>query len=492
MSGGSGNRTITITLSASGHSAEAFVMEYSGLATSPLDKFATAKGTGTALASGTLATTTQASELVIAGLGVAASSTTISSVTAGNSLAGSAVNPTAVYVYTNVLSTIGTPSVSGIGSASGQWSGVIASFKAAPPLALSGSASGNYTLTGMSGSVNVSKASLTVTATSASKTYDGTVNSSVAPTISSGSLMGGDTAAFSQAFSDKNVGTSKTLTPSGTVTDGNSGNNYSYTFSAQNNGTITAKALTITASAQSKPYGTTLSLGTTAFSVGSGLVSPEAVTAVMLAASGGTSPTAPGGIYTITPSAATGNNGFSAANYNITYATGTLRVNPAPVSSFVLATTKNNAVTFGANKLVLLASDSGVTLSVSSVISPSTHGTVMLNGDNTITYTPGTDFTGSDNFNYTLSDNEGGSATGTVSVTVNEVNAVVLSITMVEGVPTVSTFAIPNYTYNLQYSGDSGSTWSQLTTVTAAANGNITYSDTDFASHNSRIFRLAQ
>jgi len=44
----------------------------------------------------------------------------------------------------------------------------------------------------------------------------------------------------------------------------------------------------------------------------------------------------------------------------------------------------------------------------------------------------------------------------------------------------------------LQYSEDSGSTWSQLTTVTAAANGYITYSDTSYASHNSRVFRLAQ
>jgi hypothetical protein len=117
---------------------------------------------------------------------------------------------------------------------------------------------------------------------------------------------------------------------------------------------------------------------------------------------------------------------------------------------------------------------------------------VVLNGDNTITYTPATDYTNTDSFTYTLSDNVGGSSVGTVSVTVNEINAVVLSIAMVEGVPTVTAFGIPNHTYNLQYSEDLGSSWSQLTTITAAANGVISYADTDYANHAARMFRLAE
>ena len=47
-------------------------------------------------------------------------------------------------------------------------------------------------------------------------------------------------------------GTGKTLTPSGTVTDGNSGNNYTYTFVTNTSGVINAKALTITAQAIQK------------------------------------------------------------------------------------------------------------------------------------------------------------------------------------------------------------------------------------------------
>src|SRR5205085_1397670 len=123
------------------------------------------------------------------------------------------------------------------------------------------------------------------------------------------------------------VGGSFALTPSaatgGTFTAGN----YSITYTA---GTLTVSAatLTITASAQSKTYGTALSLGTTAFTVGTGqLASGESVTAVTLAANGGTAAADAAGSYTITPSAATGTGGFLASNYAITYATGTLTVN---------------------------------------------------------------------------------------------------------------------------------------------------------------------
>ena len=54
----------------------------------------------------------------------------------------------------------------------------------------------------------------------------------------------------------------------------------------------------------------------------------EAVTAVTLTANGGTNATDAAGAYTITPSAATGTGGFLASNYNITYATGALTVDP--------------------------------------------------------------------------------------------------------------------------------------------------------------------
>jgi len=46
-------------------------------------------------------------------------------------------------------------------------------------------------------------------------------------------------------------------------------------------------------------------------------------------------------------------------------------------------------------------------------------GTVLVNGDGTITYTPAGGYTGADNFQYTVGDSRGGSAVATVKITVN-------------------------------------------------------------------------
>src|SRR5439155_10060301 len=97
-----------------------------------------------------------------------------------------------------------------------------------------------------SGTIN--QRALTVTAATDTKTYDGMTTSSMTPTF--GSLQTGDTTTtFSQAFDSRNAG-SRTLTPDGVVNDGNSGNNYSYTFNTAT-GTINQRALTVTAATDS-------------------------------------------------------------------------------------------------------------------------------------------------------------------------------------------------------------------------------------------------
>ena len=70
--------------------------------------------------------------------------------------------------------------------------------------------------------------------------------------------------------------------------------------------------------------------------------------------------------------------------------------------------------------LKVLANDrdaDGDLLSVVSVVLPR-HGTVRINPDNTVTYTPESQFSGTDTFAYTIGDGRDGTDTGTVTVTV--------------------------------------------------------------------------
>jgi len=102
---------------------------------------------------------------------------------------------------------------------------------------------------------------------------------------------------------------------------------------------VNQASLGITASAQSKTYGTLLTFGSGSTNfTSSGLQNSETVGTVTLAVSGnGGATSAPVGTYIITPSAATGGT-FTAGNYNITYNTGTLTVNLPPNTTPVTIT----------------------------------------------------------------------------------------------------------------------------------------------------------
>src|SRR5205085_12530374 len=89
---------------------------------------------------------------------------------------------------------------------------------------------------------------------------------------------------------------------------------------------VNVKALTVTATNQSKTYGTAVTPAGTEFTT-SGLVNSDAVISVSLASSGYAATatvTAPGPDYTITASAAVGSG---LGNYAITYVTGIMHVN---------------------------------------------------------------------------------------------------------------------------------------------------------------------
>ena len=78
---------------------------------------------------------------------------------------------------------------------------------------------------------------ITVTAATDTKPYNATTTSTGTPTVTVGSIVSPDTGNFTQVFDSPNAG-SRTLTPSGSVSDGNSGNNYAVSFLTAS-GTIT-------------------------------------------------------------------------------------------------------------------------------------------------------------------------------------------------------------------------------------------------------------
>jgi len=106
---------------------------------------------------------------------------------------------------------------------------------------LAGANASAYTLIQPTGlTANITACPLTITGAANSKPFDGNTSSATYPIITSGTLYSGDVAAFTQVYDNPSVGVSKVLTPSGIVTDGNNGNNYSYSFITSNNGTINA------------------------------------------------------------------------------------------------------------------------------------------------------------------------------------------------------------------------------------------------------------
>ena len=182
----------------------------------------------------------------------------------------------------------------------------------------------NYTLT-------VNPKSVMITGLGAeNKTYDGTINATVTGMATIDGLVNNDTVtvtAGSTAFDNANVGTGKTVTFTGYSLSGEAAGNY--TLSAQPADTtanITARAITIAATAQSVEVGGSIAAGTNKVSVTIGsLVDGHSISEVTL--TGDTSTVTDNG--TITPSAAiikdaSDNNVTN--NYSISYTAGALTV----------------------------------------------------------------------------------------------------------------------------------------------------------------------
>ncbi|HEX3384465.1 MAG TPA: MBG domain-containing protein, partial [Mucilaginibacter sp.] len=205
---------------------------------------------------------------------------------------------------------------------------------------ISGTASGNYTLTQPTGlTANITPAAaISITASPVNKTYGSALtNGSVTTGFTSTGLQGTDaipsltmTYGTGAAATD-NAGTySNQATPSMAV----NGANFTasdYTAITYNAGNIVCNAatLTITANTISKAYGTALTspvTGSAAFTA-SGLQNGETIGSVTITYGTGAAAGDAVATYTnqVTPSAATGGT-FTTGNYNITYKSNTLTV----------------------------------------------------------------------------------------------------------------------------------------------------------------------
>ena len=137
------------------------------------------------------------------------------------------------------------------------------------------------------------------------------------------------------------------------------------------------------------------------------------------------------GSFTYTPSAdyfgsdsftyavSDGRGGSDAATVGLTVNA----VNDAPVANDDTASTTAGVPV----QIAVLANDTdveGQTLSVAST-GQGTNGSVAVNADGTVTYSPNADFTGADSFVYTVSDGNGGTDTATVTVNVGSSGQVI-------------------------------------------------------------------
>ncbi|MES2709265.1 MAG: cadherin-like domain-containing protein [Verrucomicrobiota bacterium] len=134
-------------------------------------------------------------------------------------------------------------------------------------------------------------------------------------------------------------------------------------------------------------------------------------------------------------------------------------------------------------KSVLISNDTdidGGTVSFTGVTSPTANGGSVTTDTKTVFYTPAAGYKGADSFTYTISDGQGGTATGTVSIGLVTDNTEGMNIAKLEPQPDgsmkVGLVGIPGRTYQIQ-SSENLTTWANRGNVTADARGVFSFTD---------------
>lgn len=165
-------------------------------------------------------------------------------------------------------------------------------------------------------------------------------------------------------------------------------------------------------------------------------------------------------------------------------------------SGHAISTPFETPAALSLGKLLSKAADvDGDALTVTSVNYLTNLGATVTLGAASITYSPAADFTGFDNFHVTLSDPHGATVSGVVTVTVGSPPGAggqggnTPQLTMLPGGDVGISFqGIPGRTYQIQRSTNL-TDWTPLTTVTAAGNGAVDFTDED-PPEGSAFYRL--
>jgi gliding motility-associated-like protein len=234
-------------------------------------------------------------------------------------------------------------------------------------ITLSEGAANNYTITNVNGILTINKASLTITATGATKVYGTALANATASTnftATTTAIVGENVTAVNivadanAQSATTNAGVTYAMTPSAAIgTGGFNADNYDITY-VPYTGTVAKKSMTISATGPNKTYGTALTAGTnTTNFTASGTISGQTVTGVTLTPNdnGLAATTNAGSSYIMTPSAATGTGGFNADNYDITYVpfTGTV------AKKALTATVESKSKTYGSDNPALIITYDG-------------------------------------------------------------------------------------------------------------------------------------
>ena len=116
-------------------------------------------------------------------------------------------------------------------------------------------------------------------------------------------------------------------------------------------------------------------------------------------------------------------------------------------------------------------------------------GSVTLVAGN-LTYTPPTNFTGLDTFNYTLTDGQGGESTGTVTVRVWPPINIISIARQSGGSMLIRVCGFSGTNYLMETSSDFN-TWTNLGTMSESGLGSFQFEDTGTDGVDSRFYRVS-